>query len=295
MDLGVHGEAFVITGGSDGLGLATARSLLAESAHVTICGRDKRRLDDAVTALGHDVHAVPADVTRIDDLTTLIDAATDRWGRLDGLLNAVGVHTGGRFEDVTDEEWIADYELKFLAATRAIRLALPHLRTSRGAVVDVLSTGARTPGRKAMPSAPLRAAGLSMTNALSTELGPDGSGSTRSSSASSAAAKSSAPHSRRAATSRNTCTRWPTGCGSRSAGSEKHTSSATPPPSCSRPERATSPASPSTSTAATATPYDSASQNRSMYPFHHRSPAKRPTDQPMPDYPPSPRSPLPCR
>ncbi len=174
MDLGVRGKAFVVTGGSDGLGLATARSLLTEGAHVTICGRDKRRLDDAVTELGHEVHAVSADVTRIDDLAALIDAAALRWGRLDGLLNAAGVHTSGRFEDITDEEWIADYELKFLAAARAIRLALPHLRTSRGAVVNVLSTGARTPGRKAMPSAPLRAAGLSMTNALATELGADG-------------------------------------------------------------------------------------------------------------------------
>lgn len=177
MDLGLSGRVFVVTGGSDGLGYATAKSLVSEGARVAICGRDKKRLDEAAASLhisGDEVMPVPADVTRADDLEALISASVDRWGRLDGIVNAAGVHTGGRFEDISDDDWIADYELKFLAAVRGIRFALPHLRDTRGAVVNVLSTGARAPGKRGMPSAPLRAAGLSMTKALATEVGGDG-------------------------------------------------------------------------------------------------------------------------
>ncbi|MBV6756189.1 SDR family NAD(P)-dependent oxidoreductase [Rhodococcus opacus] len=177
MDLGLNGRVFVVTGGSDGLGYATAKSLLSEGARVAICGRDTRRLDDAaekLRAVGGDVLSVPADVTRAEDLEALVTTTVDRWGRLDGIVNAAGVHTGNRFESISDDEWIADYELKFLAAVRGIRFALPHLRKTAGAVVNVLSTGARAPGKRGMPSAPLRAAGLSMTKALATEVGGDG-------------------------------------------------------------------------------------------------------------------------
>ncbi|GCE44292.1 3-oxoacyl-[acyl-carrier protein] reductase [Rhodococcus wratislaviensis] len=177
MDLGLRERVFVVTGGSNGLGYATAKSLLSEGARVAICGRDKKRLDEAAETLrilGEEVMTVPTDVTRAEDLEALITASVDRWGRLDGIVNAAGVHTGGRFENISDDEWISDYELKFLAAVRGIRFALPHLRQTRGAVVNVLSTGARAPGRRGMPSAPLRAAGLSMTKALATEVGGDG-------------------------------------------------------------------------------------------------------------------------
>lgn len=175
MDLGLHDRVFVVTGGSDGLGYATARSLLAEGARVAICGRNATRLDAAARALaesGGEVLPVRTDVTRNEDLEALVAATVDRWGRIDGLVNAAGVHTGGRFEAITDEEWIADYELKFLAAVRALRCALPHLRATRGAVVNVLSTAARTPGK--MPSSPLRAAGLSMTKSVANEVARDG-------------------------------------------------------------------------------------------------------------------------
>lgn len=176
MDLGLSGRSFVITGGSDGLGFATATSLLAEGARVTICGRNERRLDDAVAALSAhgEVSGVPADVTEVVDLERLIASAVEQWGGLDGIVNAAGIHTGGTLENITDETWISDYQLKFLAAVRTIRIALPHLRERGGAVVNVLSTGARTPGKFGMPSAPLRAAGLSMTKAVANEVASDG-------------------------------------------------------------------------------------------------------------------------
>ncbi|MGV9798104.1 SDR family NAD(P)-dependent oxidoreductase [Mycobacterium sp. NPDC003449] len=175
VDLGLRERVYIVTGGTQGLGYATVRTLLSEGAHVAMCGRDTGRLDKAGAELGSDggeLLAIRADVTRAEDVAALIGRAVERWGRVDGLVNSAGIATAARFEQITDQQWTADFDLKFLAAVRATRCALPYLRETKGAVVNVLSTGARVPGR--MPSAPLRAAGLNLTKALSNELGQDG-------------------------------------------------------------------------------------------------------------------------
>lgn len=179
MDLGLKGKAFLVTGGSDGLGFATASSLVTEGADVTICGRNPERLDDAVRSLralgGGSAVGVRADVTVAADLNALIEQTHAQWGRLDGLVNSAGVHSGGAFEEITDDAWHNDFDLKFLAAVRASRAAVPYLKESKGVILNVLSTGARAPGAGGgMPSSPLRAAGLSLTKALANEFGPSG-------------------------------------------------------------------------------------------------------------------------
>ncbi|WP_282581728.1 SDR family oxidoreductase [Rhodococcus sp. HM1] len=86
-----------------------------------------------------------------------------------------GCTPAGGFEELTDEAWYDDFDLKFLAAVRASRAAVPYLKESKGVILNVLSTGARAPGAGGgMPSSPLRAAGLSLTKALANEFGPDG-------------------------------------------------------------------------------------------------------------------------
>jgi len=179
MDLGLKGKAFLVTGGSDGLGFATASSLVTEGADVTICARNSERLDDAVHSLcalgGGSAVGVRADVTTAADLDALVEQTHTQWGRLDGLVNSAGAHSGGAFEEITDDAWHADFDLKFLAAVRASRAAIPYLKESKGVILNVLSTGARAPGAGGgMPSSPLRAAGLSLTKALAGEFGPDG-------------------------------------------------------------------------------------------------------------------------
>src|SRR5829696_5714376 len=155
MDLELTDRVFLVTGGSDGLGAATADRLAAEGANVAICGRSRERLDAAAERLarhGTDVLPVATDVTRPDELSALVDAVVTRWGRMDGLVNNAGAHTGGRFEEIPDADWEADVQLKVLAATRASRLSLPMLRESRGSILNVLSIGAKAPERGSMPS-----------------------------------------------------------------------------------------------------------------------------------------------
>src|ERR1700760_1599289 len=118
MDLHLDGRVVLVTGGTDGLGAALADRLVDEGARVAVCGRDSRRLaatEQRLPAAGGDALAVQADVTSPADLERFVDAAVTRWGRLDGLVNNAGQSAAGRIDQVSDEDWAADFELKVLA------------------------------------------------------------------------------------------------------------------------------------------------------------------------------------
>jgi NAD(P)-dependent dehydrogenase (short-subunit alcohol dehydrogenase family) len=178
MDLHLHGKVVLITGGTDGLGAALADRLVQEGARVAVCGRDPGRLAAAEQALrdaGGDGVAIEADVTRLADLQRFVDAAVERWGRIDGLVNNAGKSAAGPIDQVTDDEWVADFNLKVLAAARCTRLAVPHMTAvGGGAIVNVLNIGAKAPGAGSLPTTASRAAGLAITKAASKDLGAHG-------------------------------------------------------------------------------------------------------------------------
>jgi NAD(P)-dependent dehydrogenase (short-subunit alcohol dehydrogenase family) len=178
MDLHLNGKVVLITGGTDGLGAALANRLVEEGARVAVCGRDPGRLaatEQRLRDAGGDALVVQADVTRPADLERFVAAAVDRWGRLDGLVNNAGRSSAGPVDQVSDEDWIADLNLKVLGAVRGTRLAVPHLvAAGGGAIVNVLAVSARTPGASSLPTAASRAAGLAITKAASKDLGRHG-------------------------------------------------------------------------------------------------------------------------
>jgi len=177
MELELDGRAVLVTGGSDGLGRALCHRLVAEGARAAFCGRDPGRVEATRAALekeGGDVLGVVADVTNRADLSRFVDAALERFGRIDGLVNNAGRSAGKPLVDLTDEEFEADLDLKLLAAARLCRLTLSHLGRQGGAIVNVLAIGAKTPGASSMPSSVSRAAGMALTKALSKEAGPSG-------------------------------------------------------------------------------------------------------------------------
>jgi NAD(P)-dependent dehydrogenase (short-subunit alcohol dehydrogenase family) len=178
MDLHLNGKVVLITGGTDGLGAALASRLVEEGARVAVCGRDSDRLaatEQRLRDAGGDALVVQADVSRPADLERFVDGAVARWGRLDGLVNNAGKSAAGRIDQVSDDEWIADLNLKVLAAVRCTRLAVPHLiAAGGGAIVNVLNTGAKAPGGGSLPTTASRAAGLAITKAASKDLGGHG-------------------------------------------------------------------------------------------------------------------------
>ncbi len=176
MDLELADRVVLITGGTDGLGLALATKLVAEGAAVAVCGRDEERrcaAESALQSAGGDVLAVRADVSTPSDLEAFADAAVARWGRIDGVVHNAGRAAAGTLESIDDDTWESDVQLKLMAAVRLTRLTLPHLRASHGAVLFTLAMAAKAPGAASEPSSVTRAAGMALMKALSKELAPD--------------------------------------------------------------------------------------------------------------------------
>jgi NAD(P)-dependent dehydrogenase (short-subunit alcohol dehydrogenase family) len=177
MDLGLKGKVAVVTGGSDGLGRATAERLCEEGAAVALCARGADRLRavaEGIRRRGGEALDVPADVTRPADLERFVGAVLERFGRIDILVNNAGTSAARPFEGVDDLAWQADLELKLFAAIRCTRLCLPAMRQAGGGrIVNILNTAAKAPPARSVPTSVSRAGGLALTKALSKELAPD--------------------------------------------------------------------------------------------------------------------------
>lgn len=177
MDLGLKGKVAVITGGTQGIGKASALRLAAEDASVVICARGQGLLDTVgaeIRKAGGKVLAVAADVSKPEGCNRIIDEAIKAFGRIDILVNNAGTSATGEFESVTDETWQADFDLKLFGAIRLIRLTLPHMKKQGGGrIINVTNIGAKQPAARSMPTTVTRAAGLAMTKALSREFAPD--------------------------------------------------------------------------------------------------------------------------
>ncbi|HEY2238542.1 MAG TPA: SDR family oxidoreductase [Streptosporangiaceae bacterium] len=175
MDLGLKDKVALITGGTNGIGLATARLLYGEGARVVVCGRDTGRLDTVAAEFGSDrFAALPGDVTDPAALQRLHDEATARFGGLDILVNNVGGSSRGPALDISDEAWETDLSLKLMAHVRMARIAVPGMRSrGGGAIVSVLGIVGKHPSAQSTPTSVSRAAGLAYAKALSRDLAPD--------------------------------------------------------------------------------------------------------------------------
>jgi 3-oxoacyl-[acyl-carrier protein] reductase len=138
VDLGLDGKRCFVTGSTGGIGLETARLLVADGARVVTCGRR-----DA-PGIGETLH-VTADLSQADEPERAVSAAADALSGLDVLVNNVGIARVARFEEVADAEWDAYWQLNVMSYVRAIRSALPHLREGSGAIVNVSSTAGKRP------------------------------------------------------------------------------------------------------------------------------------------------------
>jgi 3-oxoacyl-[acyl-carrier protein] reductase len=178
MDLGLRGRRAIVTGGSKGLGQAIAAELLAEGAAVAICSRHKAELDETAAELaasGGSVTALPCDVTDPGQVESFIAAAAAALGGTDILVNNAGAARPGRFAALTDDDWHGDIEVKLFSQIRCTRAALPHLRQSTAPrVININAVYARYPDPVFLASSVNRASCLSLSKALSIELGHEG-------------------------------------------------------------------------------------------------------------------------
>ncbi|MFB6814298.1 SDR family oxidoreductase [Streptomyces sp. NPDC056347] len=173
MDLGLKDRAYIVTGATRGLGNATARVLAADGAKVVITGRDAGRAEAAAAELGPDAVGLAADNADPDSARRLMEAAHERFGRLDGILISVGGPAPGFVADNTDEQWQSAFDSVFLGAVRLARAAAAVLGEG-GVIGFVLSGSVYEPIPGLTISNGLRPGLAGFAKSLADELGPRG-------------------------------------------------------------------------------------------------------------------------
>jgi 3-oxoacyl-[acyl-carrier protein] reductase len=178
LDLGLTGKVAIVTGGSEGLGRATAMRFAAEGCHVVICARRKDVLEQASQAIrketGVQVLAQAADVTRPAEVEAVVNATLAAHGGVDILVNNAGTSMAGAFESMDDAAWVADIDVKLMAAIRFCRLVIPQMKKRGGGrIVNVTTVGGKVPVARALPTSVTRAAGINLTKSLANEYAPD--------------------------------------------------------------------------------------------------------------------------
>ena len=144
MEIDLTGRVALITGGSKGLGLATATRFAASGADVAIVARNPDTLEAALrtireTARGR-VAGFTCDVSLAADILAAHARVVDALGEVDILLNNAGSHRAGAFDDISDAVWQEDIDLKLMAPIRFSRLVLPAMKRRRwGRIINGLS------------------------------------------------------------------------------------------------------------------------------------------------------------
>jgi 3-oxoacyl-[acyl-carrier protein] reductase len=179
VDLQLSGKVALVTGGSRGLGLGSARALVSEGCRVAICARGAERLEQAAADLraaapaGAEVFPIAGDVSTADGPSRIVDAAAAHFGRLDVLVNNVGLAKGGGLLETPDAVWQEALDQTLFPAIRASRAAVPHLQRAGGGAIIIISSiyGREAGGR--MTYNVVKAAEISLAKALAQQLAKD--------------------------------------------------------------------------------------------------------------------------
>lgn len=178
VDLELNDRVAIVTGSSRGLGLASATALVREGCRVTLCARGATRLTEAAEELtrlagGDRVLAVPADLSTADGIEAVVSQTVQRFGRLDILVNNVGLARGSTIVDTSDAEWHEALDQTLFPAIRASRLAVPHMRLQGGgAIVMIASIWGRESGGRMTYNA-VKAAEISLAKSMAQQLARD--------------------------------------------------------------------------------------------------------------------------
>jgi len=179
MDLHLRDSVAIVTGSSKGLGLASARALVAEGARVVLCARGTDALASAAadlrTLAGRPdaVHTVVADVSTMAGCEQVVAETLATFGRVDVLVNNVGKAGGTDIVSTSDDEWTSAIDQTLFPAVRLSRLVVPHMRTQGGGVILMIASiwGRESGGR--MTYNAVKSAQISLAKAMSQQLAKD--------------------------------------------------------------------------------------------------------------------------
>jgi len=179
MDLGLQGKVAIISGSSDGIGLATAHALAKEGVRVVLCARREAPLVEARDTIaretGAEVLAVPCDVQQLPDVQRLVAQTVQRFGAIHILINNAGSVPSMQFTEVDDAQWHQMLEGKLLNYIRVTREVVPHMRKAGwGRIINIAGGGGRQPTATGMAGGVNNAAVINWTKSLSLQYAADG-------------------------------------------------------------------------------------------------------------------------
>jgi 3-oxoacyl-[acyl-carrier protein] reductase len=170
MDLGLRDRACIVTGGSRGIGCATAVRLADDGASVLLVGRDEAALAEAArrcAAAGGRAEVLALDVTTADSGERMLEACLEQFERVDVLVNNAGTSAVRLLEELSDQDWEAKWELHVMAPMRAMRAVAPAMaQNGWGRIVNVSSSSGKRPSGTNMAYSVTKAALLSLSRAF---------------------------------------------------------------------------------------------------------------------------------
>jgi NAD(P)-dependent dehydrogenase (short-subunit alcohol dehydrogenase family) len=178
MKLDLDSKACIITGASRGIGRATAEALCREGARVLLVARGEEEVEQAAAAcraIGGDAVAVTLDVTSPRAAHRLADRCTTEFGRIDVLVNNAGTSAVRGVDELTDDDWDAQWQLNVMAPMRLTHVVAPVMAAAGGGtIVNVCSSSGRRPSATNAAYSVTKAAELALTRALAAEYGEQG-------------------------------------------------------------------------------------------------------------------------
>ena len=165
----------IVTGGAQGIGKGIARRLLADGMTVVIADRDAEAAEEFLAEAGRSgrLLSVPTDVTREDDVRRLIETTVQRCGRIDALVNNVGIGIGKPVEELSLAEWNLVLATNLTSMFLTVKYASPHLRSARGGIVNISSTRALQSEKNTEAYSASKGGVVALTHALAVSLGPE--------------------------------------------------------------------------------------------------------------------------
>jgi 3-oxoacyl-[acyl-carrier protein] reductase len=175
MDLGLADKACIVTGATRGIGLATVRMLVEERARVLLVARDHDELARVAAELGAGCEILAADVTDAADDERIVAACAERFGAVDVLVNNAGTSAVRSLEELTDDDWQAQWELHVMGPMRLMRGAAPVMAAAGGGrIVNVCSSAGKRPSLTNPAYAVTKAAQLSLSRVFADRYAADG-------------------------------------------------------------------------------------------------------------------------